>query len=54
LDACGGVTTKPTGEGEDFRLVMLLFTNLKHRTYLRVMKGVETNVVMLTVNPFTL
>ena len=38
LDACGGVTIKLTSEGEDFCLVLVLFTNLKHRTYLRVMK----------------
>jgi len=40
LDACGGVTAKLAGEGEDCSLVMLLFTNLKHRTYLRIMKEV--------------
>jgi hypothetical protein len=41
LNACGGVTVKLASEGDDFCLVLVLFTNLKHRTYLRVMKGVS-------------
>ncbi len=40
LDSGGGVTIKLTSEGEDFCLMLVLFTNLKHRNYLRVMKGV--------------
>jgi len=40
LDACGGVTAKLANKGEDFGLVVLiLFPNLKHKVYLRVMKG---------------
>ena len=34
LDAWCGPTTKFSGEFEDFRVVILLFTYLKHRTYL--------------------
>ena len=41
LDACGGFTIELTSEPEDFCLVLVLFTDLKHRTYLRVMKGVS-------------
>jgi hypothetical protein len=40
LDACGGITSIFTREGEDFGVVLLVFANLKHRTYLRVMKGI--------------
>ncbi len=45
LDACGGVTPKLTGKSDDFRLLRVLFTNLKHRIYLRAMKGVAMRVV---------
>ena len=48
LDASGGVATKLTDEGEDFCLVLVLFTNLKDRTYLRVMRR---DAVMFTLNP---
>lgn len=36
LDACDGPTTKLASECKNFRVVMLLFMNMKHRTYLLV------------------
>jgi len=39
LEAWRGPTTIPSSHGKDVRGVMLLFPNLKHRTYLLVLKG---------------
>jgi hypothetical protein len=40
LDAWRGSTTILSSQGKDFRGVMLLFPNLKHRTYLLAKKGI--------------
>ncbi len=45
LDACGGGATKLAGKSDDFCVLLVLFTNLKHGIYLRVMKGVKWSVV---------